>query len=326
MGFVELSWRDGPQTVGLTTHPLLPLSCVPREPTASSLAPGQPHLTHIPASSLASRLLCASLANLACKSLIQTAWAQWGDSCAVMHEASKWRLGSGPPASLPCTSFDQLWWFLFLQKQLPARDTYLLVEAGAVSMLTYLSESRPACADGMRTDTLGSQSTRSQEGSLFHWGARGNIRGLLWSQHQQRHGCEEPGFWTWSWRWLDLLGNKEKWDSLGDFFLVSWSISKDSVWHKMKHSLGSSEVLFHICFAQNGTHSKYITFLNFSPPAWVKCVCLLLLPNALNDQHQAEPLRPGLILSASLSSFIMLAPFSHFSQEVKEWFSTSVAS
>ena len=55
--------------------------------------------------------------------------------------------------------------------------------------------------------------------------------------------------------------------SLGDFFLVSWNIPKDSVWHKMKHSLGSSEVPFHICFAQNGTHSKYITFLNFFSPA-----------------------------------------------------------
>lgn len=47
-------------------------------------------------------------------------------------------------------------------------------------------------------------------------------------------------------------------------FVVCWGI-KDSVWHTMKHSLGSSEVLFHICFARNGTHSEYIAFLNFFP-------------------------------------------------------------
>lgn len=28
---------------------------------------------------------------------------------------------------------------------------------------------------------------------------------------------------------------------------------------------GFSEVLFHICFARNGTHSEDITFLNFFP-------------------------------------------------------------
>ncbi|XDA74059.1 hypothetical protein R6Z07F_004277 [Ovis aries] len=77
--------------------------------------------------------------------------------------------------------------FILSNKQLPARDKYLLVEAGAVSMLTYLSESRPACADGTWTDTLGSQPTQSQEGSLFRCGARGNIRSLLRSQHQQGH-------------------------------------------------------------------------------------------------------------------------------------------
>lgn len=34
-------------------------------------------------------------------------------------------------------------------------------------MLTYLSESRPTCANGMQTDTLGSQSTRAKRGASF---------------------------------------------------------------------------------------------------------------------------------------------------------------
>lgn len=82
-------------------------------------------------------------------------------------------------------------------------------------------------------------------------------------------------------------------------FVVCWGI-KDSVWHTTKHSLGSSGVLFHICFARNGTHSEYIAFLNFFPPARVECVWLWVLPHSLNDGCQAEHLKPGLLSPSPL--------------------------
>lgn len=55
-----------------------------------------------------------------------------------------------------------------------------------------------------------------------------------------------------------------------------------SIWHKMKLSLGSSEIPFHICFAQDQTHSEYITFWIPAFPARLECACLSILLNPLN--------------------------------------------
>ncbi|KAI5125282.1 Cation Channel Sperm-Associated Protein Subunit Gamma [Manis pentadactyla] len=53
------------------------------------------------------------------------------------------------------------------QKQLPASGKNLSVKAGAMSILTYLSEARLACARDIVTDALGSQPTLGREESLF---------------------------------------------------------------------------------------------------------------------------------------------------------------
>lgn len=96
------------------SHSLVPQSCVPGEPTVFSLAPGQPHLTHIPtflphlSATLCSKPAKASLANLACKSLIQTAcplssagWLMCSDVWGQRAEIRIW------PARQPTLHF--LW-------------------------------------------------------------------------------------------------------------------------------------------------------------------------------------------------------------------------
>ena len=70
----------------------------------------------------------------------------------------------------------------------------------------------------------------------------------------------------------------------------------------------------HLFCSKWNAFEVYYFLEHFFSPARVECVCLWILPNPLDDQCRAEPLKPGLILSLSpLDLYLALSFLSLFS-------------